>query len=163
MGTAALNLAFDNDRAVIQTVGDLDQISEGETIRLLDTVLHSNQVHGIFVLNLRTKAPYEVIKLRDHPSQLLPQPAILPNLSAHQLLHFRNPLPLRLISCLKLSRTAVWLDWSTRALEEVEGRVAPLAEEDEGMGMDADAVREEHPYGELLFFLHYQYIRVVAI
>ncbi|KAL5483535.1 hypothetical protein ACEPAI_8767 [Sanghuangporus weigelae] len=121
MGTSALNLAFENDRIVIQTI------------------------HGIFVFNLHTKPPYEVIRPHPHPSQLKPQPAIFPQLSAHQLLHFRNPLPLRLVSCLKMTKTAVWLDWSTRALEEVEGRVAPLPEDDE-FEIDGDRMREEHPY-----------------
>ncbi|EJD07887.1 uncharacterized protein FOMMEDRAFT_150476 [Fomitiporia mediterranea MF3/22] len=124
LGTSALNLAFDHDRAIIQTI------------------------HGVFVFNLHTTAPYEVITPRYHESSLSPQPPVLPHLSAHQLLHFRNPLPLRLVTCVKLSRTCVWLDWSARALEEVEGRAAPLPDEEDGFWANGDdEVREEHPYG----------------
>ena len=60
-------------------------------------------------------------------------------------MRFANPLALRNISCVKLTRTGIWLDWPLGAIGDAFGRISridlfePLA-----LG---DFLNERHPYG----------------
>lgn len=69
---------------------------------------------------------------------------------------FTSALPLRLISCLKLTRTAAWLDWSIEALEAVqqerrsrdpdgEGQEPMLPAWMEQEDLIPEAVEQDHP------------------
>lgn len=75
-------------------------------------------------------------------------PEPFPALTMHQLLHFSNPLALRNVSCVKLTRTSIWIDWPQRALQEALGEL-PEIDMDEPLEF-GDFLNEQHPYGKHL-------------
>ncbi|KAI5117611.1 hypothetical protein M0805_001211 [Coniferiporia weirii] len=122
MGAPAINLAFGHDRVVIQAFS------------------------GLFVFSLHT-TPHGIITPRMHDGRLTPTPNSFPEISAHQLLHFRNRVSLRQVSCVScVTKTGVWLDWSVRALEEAKGRDPMTRDEENELINFGELLEEENAY-----------------
>ena len=118
LGYGAYNLAYDYDRIFVQTVRL--RSCQRPTYSAPDTAsIFYLQQNSLFLINLHSDSP-PLLTPRKHYGVTPPEPNIYPNLTVHKLTDFMSPLPLRLISCLKLTRTAAWLDWSIDALQATQ-------------------------------------------
>lgn len=73
-----------------------------------------------------------------------PPPKQYPELVVHELTHFKNFHSLGLVSCLKHTKTGLWLDWSRSDLDE-----AGLLPD----GQDAGTPEPPTDFQEMLIFM----------
>ena len=97
---------------------------------------HLNQLKGIYVFDLDRTYHNVIQRPIVDP---YPHPRTFPNLTVNQLEFARNRVALQLVSCLKMTKSSIWLDWSEHALSEARaGQV--WANVDPNLLMDANAL-----------------------
>ena len=72
-------------------------------------------MHSVYIFSLHT-IPHEVCPEGEYFIQPSPNP--YPKLVVHELTHLKNFQSLGLVSCVKHTKTGMWLDWSRNDLYE---------------------------------------------
>lgn len=105
-------LAFEHGRVVVSTVS-----ASCTRLALHPLRSHSQERRGVFIINWDSLyhsiiSPVSVCPASDW------RPPLFPNLTMHLLAHFVQPRELEHVSCLQMTKTAVWLNWSAKSLRD---------------------------------------------